>query len=535
MVDKIGALKNLEKLLILDMKKKDKDISFKPFENLKIKELNLWGSNDGEFEKDILDKFDTVEKLKLYSTNLDQNDINIIGSYKNLKILDMDEIQFEKKIDYSPLKNLKEFILNGYFNIDINFFKSLKNIKKMTFTFIPINFDQSYLEVISNLSTLEELYFPNPDILTYDFTVLYKLKNLKVYEVIVNLCALDMLKFKSLKELNFRSLELTQKLIDIVGESTGLKTLYITYPKDNSSLDFTPLKKIKTLSTLIFNGENDKNDHHKSLTKHTLKGFDYIKKLSVERFDFVQSDIDDIASLPNLKELEFDFCYLEGNIDALKNNKNLKIINLDELHITEKTTVTTKPSLPTSTNGKCGEIDGKCPNGECCSKYGYCGTSDKHCKSGCQSEFGECKVVSTTTTIVTTKTTTKPTTKSSLPTSTNGKCGPSDGKCPADKCCSKYGYCGKTDDHCGKGCQSEFGECKNTTTTTKTKTKTKKATTTTKKNTTSKTTIPISTNGKCGKTDGKCPSGKCCSKYGWCGTSDSHCGSGCQSEFGKCN
>lgn len=41
----------------------------------------------------------------------------------------------------------------------------------------------------------------------------------------------------------------------------------------------------------------------------------------------------------------------------------------------------------------CGPSAGnkKCPSGYCCSKYGYCGTSDDHCKSGCQSQFGTCK------------------------------------------------------------------------------------------------------------------------------------------------
>jgi len=46
--------------------------------------------------------------------------------------------------------------------------------------------------------------------------------------------------------------------------------------------------------------------------------------------------------------------------------------------------------------------------------------------------------------------------------------------------------------------------------------------------------VKISTNGKCGKDDGHCPTGKCCSKYGYCGTSEKHCGTGCQSEFGQC-
>ena len=80
-----------------------------------------------------------------------------------------------------------------------------------------------------------------------------------------------------------------------------------------------------------------------------------------------------------------------------------------------------------------------------CSKYGFCGTSDKHCGTGCQSEFGQCGINTSTT----------------LPISTYGKCGTTDGRCPNGKCCSKYGYCGTSDKHCGTGCQSEFGQCGN--------------------------------------------------------------------------
>jgi len=89
-------------------------------------------------------------------------------------------------------------------------------------------------------------------------------------------------------------------------------------------------------------------------------------------------------------------------------------------------------------------------------------------------------------------------------------CGPKYGnqKCNAGECCSQYGWCGKSAEHCGIGCQSEFGAC-----------------------------YKISKNDKCGPKNGNtvCPSGECCSQYGWCGTSSDHCGTGCQSEFGKCN
>jgi len=92
-----------------------------------------------------------------------------------------------------------------------------------------------------------------------------------------------------------------------------------------------------------------------------------------------------------------------------------------------------------STNDKCGFKNGRCPNGKCCSKYGYCGTTEKHCGTGCQSEFGQCST--------------------NVKISTNDKCGPEDGRCPDGKCCSKYGYCGTSDKHCGTGCQSQYGKC----------------------------------------------------------------------------
>jgi len=62
-----------------------------------------------------------------------------------------------------------------------------------------------------------------------------------------------------------------------------------------------------------------------------------------------------------------------------------------------------------------------------------------------------------------------------------------------------------------------------------------KATAAAKVNTNTKSNVKISTNGKCGKSEGRCPSGQCCSKYGYCGRSSAHCKIGCQSEFGICN
>ncbi|ORX33360.1 hypothetical protein BCR36DRAFT_238110, partial [Piromyces finnis] len=50
------------------------------------------------------------------------------------------------------------------------------------------------------------------------------------------------------------------------------------------------------------------------------------------------------------------------------------------------------PSIPTIlSTDKCGsKSDGVyiCKNNKCCSKYGYCGTSDAYCSTGCKPNYG---------------------------------------------------------------------------------------------------------------------------------------------------
>jgi len=103
-----------------------------------------------------------------------------------------------------------------------------------------------------------------------------------------------------------------------------------------------------------------------------------------------------------------------------------------------------------------------------------------------------------------------------LPVS-DGKCGKGVARCKTGLCCSQYGYCGKTDEYCGTGCQSEFGQCG-------------------KKNTQPTNKLPISYD-TCGAGVARCDTeaGWCCSQFGYCGTSKAHCGTGCQKGLGHCN
>ncbi|KAI3641244.1 hypothetical protein MIR68_000716 [Amoeboaphelidium protococcarum] len=96
--------------------------------------------------------------------------------------------------------------------------------------------------------------------------------------------------------------------------------------------------------------------------------------------------------------------------------------------------------------GGCGLINGnklKCFEDLCCSQYGYCGSSDAYCGVGCQSNYGVCDDLDSD-------------------VSSDGKCGMLDGrkkKCKQGFCCSKFGWCGSTADHCQMGCQKDYGVC----------------------------------------------------------------------------
>jgi len=72
--------------------------------------------------------------------------------------------------------------------------------------------------------------------------------------------------------------------------------------------------------------------------------------------------------------------------------------------------------------------------------------------------------------------------------------------------------------------------CESSSTSNKT-TSTKKSSSTYNATTSS---LKVSSDSKCGN-GYKCPSGQCCSKYGWCGKGSQYCGTGCQKAYGICN
>jgi len=145
---------------------------------------------------------------------------------------------------------------------------------------------------------------------------------------------------------------------------------------------------------------------------------------------------------------------------------------------TPTTTTTRSPKvLPTyvSEVKECGPNIGQCTLANpqntayivigCCNKDGKCGISAEDCSvnTGCQGRYGICL----TNTLNSTSTT-----KSVINSSGNKigqPCGKNSGSCIVKgydghtyehiSCCSKEGICGLSNDHCGNGCQNEFGAC----------------------------------------------------------------------------
>ncbi|KAK1830618.1 hypothetical protein QBC39DRAFT_308574 [Podospora conica] len=157
-----------------------------------------------------------------------------------------------------------------------------------------------------------------------------------------------------------------------------------------------------------------------------------------------------------------------------------------------------------------------------------------------------------------------------------GTCGASAGRCPNDLCCSDYGFCGDSVDHCAPllNCQSQYGVCgwprvvapPPTTSTPPPPTTAAPPPTTTTTPVVVVTTAPptistaisslpiptrvvpptstsvpvfgtITTNGMCGNGTtclGNPNVGPCCSQFFYCGSSLEYCGAGCHVEFGAC-
>ncbi|XP_059352756.1 uncharacterized protein LOC130688441 isoform X2 [Daphnia carinata] len=89
----------------------------------------------------------------------------------------------------------------------------------------------------------------------------------------------------------------------------------------------------------------------------------------------------------------------------------------------------------------------KCSDNLCCSTSGYCGETIEHCLTMCNPKYGRCDPFRV---------------NASIGFRVEGnQCGSGNDfrYCAGSMCCSEYGYCDVSDEHCGDGCQPYYGRC----------------------------------------------------------------------------
>eukprot|EP00835_Amoeboradix_gromovi_P004902 NODE_415_length_9032_cov_0.580992.p3 type:complete len:332 gc:universal NODE_415_length_9032_cov_0.580992:6862-5867(-) len=95
---------------------------------------------------------------------------------------------------------------------------------------------------------------------------------------------------------------------------------------------------------------------------------------------------------------------------------------------------------PVRNDGQCGALVGSaaCSAGNCCSTFGWCGSTEAHCKSSCSYQCDGLTPPNATQT------------SAEVGVRGDGQCGYyfNGATCPPGNCCSIYGFCGNTDLHC---------------------------------------------------------------------------------------
>jgi len=334
LINRIGSLINLENLEIGSYSIFAKNLNYDSFKNLKkVSELIISGNDeDGKLEKNIINNFKNLKLLDISDAKLDNNDIKEINSLTRIEKMVLYKDIFAGNLKYD-FKNVNELVFQES-EVEKNFFSSFKNLKKLSLNGdIPI--EQYYIDEISTLSNLEEFIYSldnysNENVINLD--PLKKLKNLIRCYVEINYKSLYIKNINNIRNLHLSVLnDITQENVETIGNLKNIVFLKIVIGEDEQNIDLTPIKKNQNISEIIIEGSNDKYDHEKTLKQNLIKGFNNIKKLTLDNIEFRQNDINDISSLIQIEELNFKNCNFDKiNVEPLNNLPKLKIIDFTE-------------------------------------------------------------------------------------------------------------------------------------------------------------------------------------------------------------
>lgn len=443
-VKKILSFKSIE---TLNYTLKEGDITYTPnyqqfpqeittLENLKELNIQFIGSKTykrGIIQENMLKLSNKLQKLTLSGIDITQANIYEIANLTNLEELTFTQNIYKENVSFKSLSNLKKLtslIIQASSFSKLyefpSFIYTLMNLKKLVITGHLI---QSISDELANLTNLEYLDLSNNDI---------------DYEIPKSFNSLSNLEYIDLRgNKNFKGKTLI---------NSSLKSCYY-----DSNYTLCVQKNMNCFDSYLALKKCTKYDNKVSATGECGRGYGYCPEGYCCSKDGTCGTGDGYCSIVNGCQPAYGTCIANfTSLDGRCGNEHGKCPNgqccnkygycgISDTHCffsegCQPDFGVCKYNLITSVNGKCGKFDGKCPNGECCNSYGYCGNSDRHCliSEGCQSEYGYC---------------------STHTLSNSSRCGTTEGRCPIGQCCSKYGWCGTGSNYCGIGCQTSFGIC----------------------------------------------------------------------------
>jgi len=350
---------------------------------------------------------------------------------------------------------ISELVIKENAYIEKGLISCLEGLQSIIFSGEQKYIGQSHLEEISTLESLREFHLTDSSFISntnLDFSVFEGNSHITILDIV----GYDKtIKFRNAKEgtvLDLKNYKINQVIINKISKLKKLYKLKIQIDDNFRQLDISSLKSMPSLKSLEISCDEIKDFHYNDF-KSIIEGFVNLTELHLDSFKLSQDDIIAISSLIKLTNLSMTNCdFSNSGISSLNNlkrlryftltqaqnikgqtliNKSLKKTEYDISHgefcisqDMEDITVETRRNLKfckhsyisstsstsstrfinysdnshhnkISINGLCGRKYGKCPAGECCSKYGLCGNTIYHCGWGwgCQKKYGKCEMI----------------------------------------------------------------------------------------------------------------------------------------------
>ncbi len=279
-----------------------------------------------------LSKFEKMESLTIEGCMLNQDDLKTIGTFKNLKRLEIKDCTRLKSKEFIPLKNLQnlEYLkIDGQSEIDDSLFEGISELQNLKHLELITCFKLTNKggETLAKLKNLEHLRLSRAGVNCGIFKHLVGLEKLKVIDTfqcgIIDADLEEIPKFKSLKTLILDDTHSER------GKVTEAGLAKLTLPKTVTHFSFASGFELFSI--------------------RGLKGIDLsqLETISLEGFRLEQADIKTFANLPKLKDLNLFIREVNDSfVSDVVNIKGLERVRINAQNFSEDKRNALRQAMP---------------------------------------------------------------------------------------------------------------------------------------------------------------------------------------------